>query len=81
MEPQHPIQVTLEEMVRAILRDCPGFVPLGNVWMEWDGTRLSWDIPVHQWDVDAMCASLMRQAKRHPEIETIAKCAEALARL
>jgi len=79
--PPPEIQITLTKMVRAILRDQPGFVPLGNVWMEWDGQNLSWDIPVKDWDVDAVCDSLTRQVAHHPEVDYIAKFAEAFSDL
>ena len=76
---QPEIQITLTKMVRVILRDQPGFVPLGNVWMEWDGQHLSWDIPHQEWDVDAVCHSLMRQAIPHPEVDYLAKIAEGFS--
>ncbi len=78
---QPEIKIILTKMVRVILRGQPGFVPLGNVWMEWDGQRLSWDIPHQEWDVDAVCASLVRQAAHHPEIEYIANIAEGFSHL
>ncbi len=79
---KHPeIQKTLTKMVQVILRNQPGFVPLGNVWMEWDGQNLSWDTPVKDWDVDAVCDSLMRQATPHPEVEYLAKIAEGFSHL
>ncbi len=77
--PPPAIQITLTKMVRAILRDQPGFVPLGNVWMEWDGQHLSWDTPVKHWDVGAVCVSLMKQVAHHPEVDSIAKFAEAFS--
>ncbi len=73
---QPEIQTTLAKMVQVILRNQPGFVPLGNVWMEWDGQHLSWDIPHQEWDVEAVCDSLMREMAQHPEIEYLAKLAE-----
>jgi len=78
---QPEIQVTLTKMVQVILRNQPGFVLLGNVWMEWDGQTLSWDTPVRDWDVDAVCHSLMRQAIPHPEVEYLAKFAEGFSHL
>ena len=74
MQPE--IQLILTKMVQVILRDQSGFVPLGNVWMEWDGHNLSWDIPREEWDLDAVCDSLIKQATHHPEIENLAKFAE-----
>ncbi len=76
---QPEIQITLTKMVQVILRNQPGFVPLGNVWMEWDGQTLSWDTPLKEWDVDAVCHSLMRQAIPHPEVEYLAKIAEGFS--
>ncbi len=78
---QPEIQLTLTKMVQVILRNQPGFVPLGNVWMEWDGQTLSWDIPLKEWDVDAVCHSLIRQATPHPEVEYLAKIAEGFSHL
>jgi len=78
---QPEIQITLTTMVRVILRDQPGFVPLGNVWMEWDGQNLSWDIPHQEWDIDAVCASIVRQATHHPEIAIIVNIAERSSHL
>ncbi len=78
---QPEIQLTLTKMVQVILRHQPGFVPLGNVWMEWDGHTLSWDIPLKEWDVDAVCHSLIRQATPHPEVEYLAKIAEGFSHL
>jgi hypothetical protein len=42
------IKDTLKEMIRTILDDQPGQVPLGNVVMTWDGHTLSWDVPVRE---------------------------------
>jgi len=78
---QPEIHITLTKMVQVILRNQPGFVPLGNVWMEWDGQHLSWDTPLQEWDVDAVCHSLMRQATTHPEVEYLAKFAEGFSHL
>ena len=78
---QPEIQKTLTKMVQVILRNQPGFVPLGNVWMEWDGQTLSWDTPLKEWDVEAVCHSLMRQIAHHPEVEYLAKFAEGFSRL
>lgn len=74
-------KVIMEEMVKVILNDQPGFVHVGNVWMEWDGEKLTWDIPLSQWDTNAVWRSLMQQATRHPEVEHIASCAHNLANL
>ena len=78
---QPEIQRTLAKMVQVILRNQPGFVLLGNVWMEWDGQNLSWDIPHQEWDIDAVCDSLMRQIAHHPEIEYLAKFAVGFSHL
>lgn len=75
------IQPMLEEMVRAILQDRPGQVRLGNVLMEWNGSKLLWDTPVREWDVEGVWRSIMKYAQMHPEVEGIAICAEALANL
>lgn len=78
----HPrAQVIIEEMVKAILNDLPGFVQMGNVWMEWDGENLTWDTPLSQWDTNAVWRSLMEQATRHSQVEHIASCAHDLADL
>ena len=78
---QPEIHITLTKMVQVILHNQPGFVLLGNVWMEWDGQTLSWDTPVRDWDVDAVCHSLMRQAIPHPEVDYLAKIAEGFSHL
>jgi len=78
---QPEIHIPLAKMVQVILRNQPGFVPLGNVWMEWDGQSLTWDIPHQEWDVDAVCDSIVRQAAHHPEIEYLAKIAEGFSHL
>jgi len=75
------VQAMLEEMVKAILNGQAGFVHLGNVWMEWDGEKLTWDIPVSQWDVHEVWRALMERANDHPDIDRIACCAENLASL
>ncbi len=75
------VQAMLEDMVKAILHGQPGFVHVGNVWMEWDGKRLTWDTPLPQWDIDAVWQSLMQRAISHPEVERIAICAQSLANL
>jgi hypothetical protein len=75
------IKDTLKEMIRTILDDQPGQVPLGNVVMTWDGHTLSWDVPVREWDVDGVWESLRHQAEYHPEVEEIAFCLEALETL
>lgn len=78
----HPrAQIIIEEMVKAILNDQPGFVQMGNVWMEWDGENLTWDTPLSQWDTNAVWRSLMEQATRHSQVEHIASCAHDLADL
>ncbi|MCZ6800086.1 MAG: hypothetical protein O7F12_06320 [Nitrospirae bacterium] len=80
MERPH-IRETLEEMVRVILNDYPGFVKLGNVLFELTGNQLSWDIPHNQWDVDGICHSLKNHAQYHSEVEDIAIGADAYANL
>lgn len=80
MNPQRT-QIMLEEMVKAILKGQTGFVHVGNVWMEWDGEKLTWDIPLSEWDTNAVWRSLMQQSTRHPEVEHIASCAHNLANL
>lgn len=75
------VHIMLEEMVKAVLNDQPGFVRLGNVWMEWDGQSLTWDVPLCQWDSDAVWRSLMELSSDNPEVERIADCAQNLANL
>lgn len=71
----------IEEMVKAILNNDPGFVHLGNVWMEWDGESLTWDTPLSEWNVKEVWKSLMQRAEYHPDVDHIAGCAHGLANL
>ena len=75
------VQAMLEEMVKAILDGQEGFVHLGNVWMAWDGKKLTWDTPLSEWNVNEVWRSLMEQAEYHPKVEHIANCAENLANM
>ncbi len=75
------VHAMVEEMVKAILNAQHGFVHVGNVWMEWDGERLTWDTPLSEWNVNAVLESLMQRATQHPDVERIARCAHNLANL
>ena len=75
------VHAMVEEMVKAILNDKPGFVHVGNVWMEWDGESLTWDTPLSEWNVNAVWQSLMQLATQHPDVERIASCAHSFANL
>ncbi len=75
------VHAMVEEMVKAILNGLPGFVHVGNVWMEWDGENLTWDTPLSEWNVNAVWQSLMQRATRHPDVDRIASCAHNLANL
>lgn len=74
-------QIIIGDMVKAILYDQPGSIMLGNVLMLWDGQRLRWDLPLSEWDIEAVIDDLMAHAERNVHVERIALCAEALARL
>lgn len=78
---QSRAHVMIEEMVKVILNGQPGFAHVGNVWMEWDGETLTWDIPLSEWNVEAVWSSLMERSAYHPDVERIAICAEGLANL
>lgn len=75
------VHAMVEEMVKAILNAQHGFVHVGNVWMEWDGERLTWDTPLSEWNVNAVLESLIQRATQHPDVERIASCAHNLANL
>ncbi len=75
------VHAMVEEMVKAILNDQPGFVHVGNVWMEWDGESLTWDTPLSEWNIEAVWQSLMDRAIQHPDVERIASCTHNLANL
>jgi hypothetical protein len=75
------VHAMLEEMIKAILNEQPGFAKVGNVWMEWDGEVLTWDIPLSEWDVEDVWQSLRERAKKHPDVDRIASCAHSLAEL
>ena len=74
-------QIIMGDMVKAILKDRPGSIVLGNVLMHWDGHRLRWDLPLSEWDIEAVIDALMEHADRNADVERIAFCSEALSRL
>ena len=74
-------QIIIGDMVKAIMYDQPGSIMLGNVLMLWDGQRLRWDLPLSEWDIEAVIDDLMAHAERNEHVERIALCAEALSRL
>ena len=56
------IGVSIEALIRPIFDEKPGVVQLGNVSFVWNGERLSWDIPVMEWNMNAIGEDLVRQA-------------------
>ncbi|GEM_PF-2366565 len=69
------IGVSIEDMILPILDEKPGSVQLGNVCFKWDGAKLSWNIPVMDWDMNAIGEDLVRRAGENQKVsEMMREC-------
>ncbi len=69
------IGVSIEALILPILDEKPGTVQLGNVGFKWDGEKLSWNIPVMDWDMNAIGEDLVRRAGENQKVsEMMREC-------